>query len=37
MVASEEAAHHTRAQAADIASELIGGVERFEVTFWEIS
>jgi heme-degrading monooxygenase HmoA len=37
MVASEEAAHQTRAQAADIASELIGDVERFEVTFLEIS
>ena len=37
MVASEDAAHQTRAQAADIASELIEGVERFEVTFWEIS
>ena len=36
MVASEEAAHQTRAQAAGIASELIEGVERFEVTFWEI-
>jgi heme-degrading monooxygenase HmoA len=37
MMASEEAAHQTRAQAADIASELIVGVERFEVTFWEVS
>jgi heme-degrading monooxygenase HmoA len=37
MMASEDAAHQTRAQAADIANELIEGVERFEVTFWEIS
>jgi len=37
MVASEEAAYQTRAQAAGIASELIEGVERFEVTFWEVS
>jgi heme-degrading monooxygenase HmoA len=37
MRASEEAANQTRGQAAGIASQQVTGIERFEVTFWEVS
>jgi len=37
MRGSEEAANATRAQAAEIASEKIGNIERFEVTLWEMA